>query len=66
MVKKLCYLNHLKFLARTGTSSESEVTAQEVGARELKLDEDFTGIQGNGSKFTARKSSSMLFLISQN
>ena len=45
--------NYLKFLALIGTSSEPEVTAQVVGARKQKLNEDFTGKQGNGSKFTA-------------
>ena len=53
MVKKPSYLNHLKFLAFIGTSSEPEVTAQVVGARKQKLNEDFTGIQGYGLKFTA-------------
>ena len=42
-----------------------EITALAVGARELKLNEDFTGKQGNGSKFTAERSSSLLFFIIQ-
>ena len=29
-----------------------EITAQAVGYRELKVNEDFTGMQGNESKFT--------------
>ena len=65
MVKKPCYLNHLKFLAWIGTSCKTEITAQAVGSRELKLNEGSTGVQGNGSKFTASRSSGMLFLIIQ-
>ena len=42
--------NHFKFFVCIGTSSEPEVTAQAVGARKRKLNEDFTGIQRNGSK----------------
>ena len=44
----------------TGTSSEPEITAQDVGAR--KQNKDFTGIQGDGLKFAAPKSSSMHFV----
>ena len=50
MMKKSGYLNQFKFFALIGTSSEPEVTAQAVGARKRKLNEDFTGIQRNGSK----------------
>ena len=53
MVKKPSYLNHLKFLVGTGTSSETEITAQALEGKEVELNENFTGIQRNGSKFTA-------------
>ena len=53
MVKKPRYLNHLQFLAGIGPSSEPEITAQVAGTKRRKLNEDFTGILGNGSKFTA-------------
>ena len=43
----------------TGTSSGPEITAQDVGPR--KQNKDFTGIQGDGLKFAAPKSSSMHF-----
>ena len=45
MVKKPCYryLNHLKFLASIGSFSETGITAQAVGARDLKLNEGSTG-----------------------
>ena len=66
MVKKPCYLNHLKFLAWIGTSSETDIRAQAVGARELKLIEDFPGIQRDGLRFTAARCSGMLFQIIQN
>ena len=33
--------------------SETEITAQAVGGKEVELNENFTGIQRNGSKFTA-------------
>ena len=66
MFKKPCYLNHLNFLACIGTTSEPEITAQVARGRELKLSEDFSGIQGNGSKFAACRSSGIiLFLIIQ-
>ena len=35
-------------------------------SREPKENKDFVGIQGDGLKFAARKSSGMLFLIIQN
>ena len=38
----------------TGTSSEPEIAAQDVGAR--KQSKDFTGIQGDGLKFAAPRS----------
>ena len=66
MFKKAWYLNLVKFRAWIGTSSEFEITAQAVEARKRKLNEDFTGIQWNGSKFAARTSSSIiLFFIIQ-
>ena len=48
------------FLYWTGTSSEPEITVHYVGAR--KQNKDFTGIQGDGLKFAAPKSSSMHFV----
>ena len=63
MFKKPCYVNHLKFLACIGRSSKPEITSQAVGARELKLNEDFTGIQRNGSKSADRRSSSIMTLL---
>ena len=65
MVTKPFYRNHFKFLACIGTSSEPEITALAVGARELKLTENFTGILGNGLKVAAWCCSSMLYLIIQ-
>jgi len=66
MFKKPWYHNHLKFVAWIGTPSELEITPQAVEARKRKLDEDFTGIHWNGSKFAARRSSSIIvFLIIQ-
>ena len=53
-----------KFLAWIETSCEREITAQAVGARKLKLKEDFTGIKGNYSKFATCRCSSMLYFIS--
>jgi len=40
------YLDQLKFLAYIGISCEPEVTAQELGARKRKLNENFRCIQG--------------------
>ena len=63
MVKKPHYLNHLTFLALIGTSSETEIIAQAVGGKEVELNENLTGIQRNGSKFTATgRSRSMIYL----
>ncbi|XP_074620930.1 D-inositol 3-phosphate glycosyltransferase-like [Acropora palmata] len=45
-----------------GTSSVPEVTAQVVGARKQKLNEEFTGIQGKVSKFTAGRSGSRVII----
>ena len=61
MFKKPRYLNDLQFLAWIGSFSKLEITAQAVEARKQKLNEDFTGIQGNGSKFAARTSSSIIY-----
>ena len=53
MFKKPWYLKHLKFLARIGPSSELEITAEAVEARKQK------GIERNGSKFAAHRTSSI-------
>ena len=53
----------LKFRSWIGTSSE--ITVQAVRARKRKLNDDFTGIQGNDLKFTARRSSRIIFLLIQ-
>ena len=56
--------NYFKFLIRIGTSSETEITAQAGGAREVELIENFTGIQRSGSKATAagRSTSSTIYV----
>ena len=63
MVKKPCYLNHLKFLIWIANSSETEVTARVVGAKKWKLDEDFTGTWGNGQKFNVGRNSSRINVV---
>ena len=65
MTMKTSDVKHLNFLGCIGTSSEPEITAQAMEAREPKETKDFTGIQGDGSKFAAHQSSSMLLLIIQ-
>ena len=55
MAKKTSDVKHLNFLNLIGTSSEPEITAQAMEAREQKRNKDFTNIQGDGSKFEARK-----------
>ena len=43
------------------------ITVQaKLGAGSQKGNKDVTGIQGDGSKFAAHKSSGMLFLVIQN
>ena len=46
------------FLYSTRTSSKAEITPQAVADEELKQNKEFTGIQGDGSKSAAHKSSS--------
>ena len=58
MVKKPCFAIHLKFLVLIVTSSGTEITAQAVATGEVEQNENFTGIQRNGSKFTPGRSSS--------
>ena len=51
MVMKTSDVKHWNSLKWIGTSSEPEITAQEREAREPKENKDFTGVQGDGSKF---------------
>ena len=61
IIKKVLDVKDLNSLNWIGTSSEPEITVQAMESRELKENKDFVGIQGDGLKFAARKSSGMLF-----
>ena len=60
MFKKPWYLNHFKFLARIGPSTELEITTQAVEARKQKLNEDLAGMKW---KFAAHRSSSIILFV---
>ena len=51
--RKHVIVTPFKFFDSTGTSSEPETTAQGVEARKRKWNENFTGIQEDGLKFSA-------------
>ena len=65
MLVKTSDVKHSNFLGLIGTSPEPGITAQAMEAREPKKNKDLTNKQGDGSKFAARKSSSMPFWITQ-
>lgn len=65
MIMKTSDVKHSNFPGLTGTYFEPEIAAKAMEAGEQKGNKDFTGIQGDGSKFAARKSNNTLFLIIQ-